>query len=332
MRALLLAPLLVLVSACATTADKEIASLHRQLGERDAEIAALRARVAQRDQLKQVADQNAAHGNSGFAVGTRDVAMPAPAATEDEQETRALEQALVRRGTQVLPKGQVLIEPEVSYAYSGRGGLRRDTFRGALTARVGLPAAMQADVRVPVVIRDRLERNGSTSGLSDVVLGLSKELLAQKRGMPALVLSGRWYADTGRHSRPFFTGLGADAWQLQLTASATNDPLVLFGSLSYAWIGEHGSVDYGNAIGASFGSYVAATPGTSLYFVVSGNSNAHHRIAKQRVAGSSQLSGLAEFGATTALRRNTFLNISAGAGIGHNAPDLVLTVSLPVRF
>lgn len=332
----------LLCSGCATTGDREIRSLRQQLVDRDVEIAALKAQLAGQAAN---ASQSATANQSGHAAApatevagrtagaaSSPTAAAASASRIEPDEERALEEALVRRGTQVLPRGQVLIEPEFSYAYADNRDMRRDTFRAALTGIVGLPWATQVDVRIPFVISDRLEGRGRTSGLGDISIGISKDLLSGDADSLGLVATARWYANTGRKSRPFFTGIGANAFQFQLTASRTDDPVVLFGSLSYTFIDKHGFVERGNSIGGSVGAYLAATPATSLFLVVSGNSNFRDRFNGQPIAGSSHFRGLVEVGATTVLRRRTFLYVSVGTGLGRDAPDAVLIVSLPMRY
>lgn len=316
----------------AATSPDEVADLRHQLAERDAEIARLKAELASRPAATNEAASSVGVAQEPMSSGPVANASAEPTPANEEEELRALEEALVRRGTQVLPRGQVQIEPELTYAYSNDDDLRRDTVRGAVTVIVGLPWASQIDVRVPVVIHDHLEDGGSASGLGDVSIGLSKDLLAGDPGSLGLVLSGRYFADTGRKSRPFFTGLGTDAFQMRLTASKTDDPVVLFGSVNYTFIGRSDEFDYGNSIGGSLGVYLAATPSTSLFVVASGNSNFRDRFDGQQIPGSSRFNGIVEIGATTVLRHRTFLNISAGTGIGPDAPDLVLTLGMPIRF
>jgi hypothetical protein len=192
----------LLCSGCATTGNRELTHLRQQLSERDAEIAALKAQLASQAktaaQPEQAAPASTTENARQSAGAAESTTSPAPEGASEQEEVRALEEALVRRGTQVLPRGQVQIEPELSYAYSDNHDLRRDTFGGALTALMGLPWASQIDVRVPVVISDRLERNGATSGLGDISIGLSKELLARDGQSMGLVASARWYTDTGR--------------------------------------------------------------------------------------------------------------------------------------
>jgi len=327
---------LCLLAACAAPnpalqPDAQVADLQRQLRARDAEIAELRRRIADRH----VMDRGPGPAD---APVLRDgpVRPPPPEVPEDgapEDMARALERALVRQGGSVLPERAIEIEPELFYVHSETGaGLRRDTFGSALSVRFGLPWDAQADMRVPYIIRDRQSGGGTASGLGDIDLGLTKILFLEREMTPELLLSARWRTRTGKEKGNPPTGLGADALQAGLTGVKRLDPLVAYGGLFYTHYRGSDGVDPGDDIGGRLGAALAVTPDTSVFWGVHVNSSAAMRIDGQRLAGTNRLSGIAELGGATVLGHGVLLNVTAGAGFTSAAPDFFFTVSLPTRF
>jgi hypothetical protein len=329
-RHVLFLPVAWLLASCAGT-DARVAELEGQLRDRDAEIAQLRQRLGSTPGQNTMAQADAPQPPSS-APGA---STPKQAATNvpEEETSRALEQALVRQGGSVLPKGSVMVEPEVSYIYSEPDqGRRRDTWVSAATVRVGLPWDIEANVTVPYVLHDRQSGIGRTAGLGDINLGLTKPLVAERDYVPDLLVFGNWKSTTGRSDGALPTGTGANAYQAGLTAVKRQDPLVLFGSLSYTWNGRSGQVDYGNSLGGTLGTILAATPDTSVLVDVNLNSSFASRVGGQRIGTSDRLSGVFEVGTATVLGRDLLLNVTAGVGFTPSAPDFQLTVSVPKGF
>jgi hypothetical protein len=300
------------LGACAAP-DSRVQELEQQLRERNAEISALHRQLGTAEKPAPTPAPEAAPAQGGVS----------------EDETRALERALVRQGGSIIPQGAIEAEPEFDYFYSEPNGGRRDTFVSAITLRYGLPWALQADLRVPYVIYDRQTGFRSVSGLGDVELALTKDLVAERELVPELLFTGRWKTTTGRTSTVLPLGTGSDTLQALLTAVKTQDPIVLFGRLSYTESLGHGPADLGNLVGGTIGSFLAATPNTSVFLDVDVNSSLENRIG---VIGANRLVGLVETGATTVLSRATVLDINAGIGFTSAAPNFRLIISLPTRF
>jgi hypothetical protein len=256
---------------------------------------------------------------------------PAEERAGDEETTRALERALVRRGGLVLRAWSAEIEPGVAYRYQEPNGRRRDTFSSSLTLRLGLPWAAQGEVRVPFVLHDRRSGAGKTSGLGDVVVGLTKLLLMERKLVPELLFTARWKTTTGASGREP-TGSGAHGLQGLLTALKRDDPVVLLGSLYYVWNIRSGDVDLGDAAGVILGIALAATPRTSVLLDLDLASISATAVGGQRSAGTERLSGLLEIGVSTILVRDLLLNFTAEIGVTPDAPDLQLIVALPFRW
>lgn len=331
-------PLLVVASALSAPAgaaenDQLVDELRRQLAEREAEIAALKQQLAR-------TTEQAGRPRSELAVSAPSALRGArPTEGDDDELARALESALVKQGGGVLRPGTVELEPEFSYYYSEPTGTRRrDNLGLAMTVRVGLPASMQAELHVPYVVRDHWSGVGTSSGLGDVRLGLTKELLPGTYHAPSLLAFAQWRTATGDINRSPPTGFGQQALQFGLSTVKRQDPVVLFGSLFYtvnkgsAHLRDGALFRAGNFFGGRFGAYLAATPDTSLYAGLAFNSNMADRLNSNRIDGSSRLSSVLELGTTTVIGRGRFLNIFGGIGVTPAAPKFSLTVSLPIRL
>jgi hypothetical protein len=310
MRLLPLVVVACVLTACVTT-ESRVQELQRQVDERDKEIAELRRQVDAAQKIERSPPPQ----------------QSPPSGATDEESTRALERALVRQGGSVIPAKAIEVEPEITYFYSEPGGVRRDTVRSVATLRFGLPWASQLDVRVPYVVYDKLAGFSSSSGLGDIDVGLTKQLIAERDFVPELLISGRWKTTSGRSEANPPTGTGVDTLQASLTAVKRQDPLVFFGSFAYTASLGTGPFDLGDLVGGRLGVFLAATPDTSLFFDIDVTSSFASRFDE-----SGRLFGVAEVGFLTVLSRKTVLNINAGFGFTPAAPDFRLTISLPTRF
>jgi hypothetical protein len=269
--------------------------------------------------------------------GTAETGTVAPT---EEEATRALERLLVTRGALVLPRFAREIEPEVRYRYSGSAAqnTRRDTFTAALTGRLGLPFDSQVEVRVPYVLHDETDFD-TTSGLADVSVLLTKEILRERDASPNLLLSARWTAPTGEEnftSRGLGTGSGFHVIEGLITSSLRRDPLVFFGTASYAAtlparkIGL--DIDPGDVFGFKTGGILAASPETSVTIALNMAFSGRVEIEGHRVRGTDQVVGVVELGVAHILTRRLLLDVRAEIGVTDDAPDVALIVSFPFRF
>jgi hypothetical protein len=197
---------------------------------------------------------------------------------------------------------------------------------------------MQAEVRFPYSLSDRLTETGSSSGIGDIRLGLTKQLVAERDWVPAILAFGQWRTSTGDVNRSPSTGYGIDALQFGLSGAKRQDPIVLFGSLAYttalgsATLRTGQRYEPGDIFGGRLGAFLAATPNTSLMLAVSANSFSADRYNEIANAASDRLQGVVEMGAVTTLGRGLFLNVTAGIGITPAAPNFTLAISVPYRF
>jgi hypothetical protein len=336
---------LATVAALSSTSGfaSEIATLEMRLREHEAEAAALRRQI---DAMRST-QRNAPRGEvlpippPPITPSRTAPAALSWAADEEDEETlaSALESALVRQGGRVLSAGTIEIEPELTYLYDEpTQGRRQDAFGAALTVRLGLPWATQAEVRLPYSLQNRLAGVGTSTGFGDIRLGLTKQLVAERDWVPAILAFGQWRTSTGSVDRNPSTGYGVDALQLGLSVAKRQDPIVLFGSLAYTTtIGRTTlrtgqSYEPGDIFGGRIGAFLAATPDTSIMLAVSANSFAADRVNDVRNTASDRLRGTVEFGTATTLGRGLFLAVTAGVGVTPAAPDFSLSVTLPFRF
>lgn len=312
---------------------QSVEELQRRLAERDAEILQLRQRV---DVLEREVTPRR-------IMQTR----AAPAVAEDEQEdsNRALERALVREGGLLLSPGTFEVEPNFIYSHSinDSAAFRRDSFGPALAFRAGLPWHSQFEFSLPYVVEHRRSGTLSTnsSGIGDLSLGISHQFLIERPSVPSLIGAISYRVSTGKNTifesaTPVAHGSGFDSVQGSLTAVKRVDPLVFFGSYSYAhsFAREKNGieVDLGNSHGLRFGTALATGPDTSLRAAFNMTFFDKTRFGGSALAGTDEPAGLLEFGGSAVLSESTALDVVVGAGVTRSAPKFRITIALPIRF
>jgi peptidoglycan hydrolase-like protein with peptidoglycan-binding domain len=283
---------------------------------------------------------------------------------DDEAVDRALERTLVEAGGLLLPPRTMEVVPQVAYTYQGRNALQiinvgglptvarqdvsRDTLESSVTLRLGLPWESQAEVRVPYFINEEqtvtagtVEEKRDSSGLGDVEVALSKQLLHEGTWIPSTLASLRWKTPTGESnfdpsSDDISIGTGFHGLQGTLTAVKTRDPLAFFGNVSYTTnfsdkkLGN--DIDPGDTISGSFGTILAANPDTSLQLAFKLSFTDEAEINGSKAPGSDLVEGALVVGSSFALSRTTLVNISTEIGVTEDAPDFRISASLPIRF
>jgi len=200
-------------------------------------------------------------------------------------------------------------------------------------------------------------------GLGDVEFGLRYQINSPTTG-PFFITSLRVKSDTGTgpfdipyETRPVSdtqnsfipveqpTGSGFWAVQFGLSAIYPTDPAVLFGGISYLWNIERnvdstvggrqlgiGSYDPGDAIGFNFGMGLALNETVSFSLGYD-----HSIIGKNKQDGISVGDtethvGTLLFGYSLRLSPKTTANLSLGIGVTEAAPDVQLTLRVPINF
>jgi hypothetical protein len=277
-----------------------------------------------------------------------------------EEGERALERALTRESVLVLPAGAYELEPGFEYTYrasdaleivnvSGvpqvaRQDVKRDRLETRFTLRAGLPHGSHVEIRLPYVFlrddRSTADRFGQTvheTGVGDLQLGFTKQLVEERPERPGLLASLTWKAPTGDfHVGEPSVGSGFHTLQGALTLVKRQDPLVFFGTASYSSVLErrHGGaeIDPGDSIGLKLGTMLAASPRTSLRGGFEVNRSGRTKIDGNAIPGSDTALATLQFGLATLLSRRSLLDLQLNIGVTPEAPNFGLIVSMPFRF
>jgi hypothetical protein len=240
------------------------------------------------------------------------------------------------------------LEMKVPYVYRSDDSISREIFTGSASDRAF---------------------NATGSALGDVEFAARYQLNQPQDGNPFLIGSLRFKTRTGKD--PFEvvtdcvtrcvgnttgtglplklpTGSGFYSLQPAITWLFPSDPAVFFGGISYTHNfgrsnisrqvlnGEQefiGSVKPGNAWGINFGMGLATTERSSFSVGVDLNSIGRTKLNGVPVASSvrTQLSSLL-LGYSYRYSAKTTMNVSVGAGLTRDTPDLTLSVRLPMSF
>jgi hypothetical protein len=277
-----------------------------------------------------------------------------------EEGERALERALTRQNVYVLPRGVYELEPEFEYSYRAsdaldivnvtgtpqvaRQDVKQDRLETRLNLRVGLPYASHVEIRIPYVFlrtdsatADQFGQTSHEDGLGDLQIEFTKQLAAERTARPGLLASVTWRAPTGdfRLGEPS-PGSGFHAVQGALTLVKRQDPLVLFGTVSYLALLErrHGEaeIDPGDSVGLKAGTMLAASPRTSIRGGFELNRGGRTKVNGSEIPGSDAAVATLQFGLATLLSRRSLLDIELKVGLTPDTPDFALVVSAPIRF
>lgn len=238
-----------------------------------------------------------------------------------------------------------------------------NSFVAALAVRYGITNRFEAEVKVPYVYRTDTSRTTDSAktapdtvfsadgnGIGDIEFGLRYQI-NQPVGDGAYFIAGlRAKSNTGKD--PFEVPIdpttkletelptGSGFWGIQpsLTVIYPSDPAVLFGSISYMWnmsrdIGNYGKVDPGDVIEVNFGLGFALNEKTSL-------SIGYDHCTVGRVKTNGQLLqetmitqvGSLLIGYSYRYSDKTSFSLSLGAGLTQAAPDVQLTLRVPIAF
>lgn len=401
-------------------APAALSELQRQLAEQAREIEALKQSVAQQasryDELERSLAENrnasdratAAATAATAAVDTRPVAAAPPRSIQvgqaPSQEARLNVAPLFEQPGILTPKGTMVLEPSLQYAYSSSNqvalvgytiipslliGLvdvrqvKQNTLTSALTGRFGITNRFEIEARVPYVYRSNstvsreiftgsaIDNVFETSGrsLGDAEVTARYQLNEGDASTPYMIGTLRFKSRTGKD--PFEvvtdcvtrcvgnttgtglpldlpTGSGFYTLQPGLTWLFPSDPVVFFGSFSYAYNFKRNNVsrevlggqreflgDFraGDIIGMNFGMGLALNDKSSFSIGVDLNSVGRVKQNGVPVPGSvrTQLATLM-LGYSYRYDAKRTVNISVGAGLTRDTPDLTLTARIPFTF
>jgi hypothetical protein len=309
-------------------------------------------------------DQPAAQAQpAGNAPEDKAQAPAAPGQFEVDEDAvdRALERTLVQEGVLLLPLGRAETEPSFTYTRRessapifvaqngtvsvGEQEVRRNEFETNTTLRVGLPYDSQVEVSLPYRLVDQStaitvnsapvgHSDGFGSGFGDIRVGAAKTLLRENGGWwPDLIGRLYWDTDTGK-SRDNGVVLGGGFNEVggSLSAVKRQDPLAFVGGVSYEKAFENNGIEPADELGFSIGTFLAASPETSLRFVLNQQFANEFKVDGDTIDGSDRVIGSLTIGAATILGRNVLLDLSAEVGLTDDAPDYAARVAVPIRF
>lgn len=351
--------------------------------------------------LAQNATSSVASQNPGPEAGGRPVQVgiaPAEPAAPPQ-----VAQIFEQPGILTQP-GHYVLEPSVQYGYSSSNrvalvgytvipailiGLvdvrevKRSTLTMALTGRIGLTRRLEAEVRLPYVVRrdDAISReiftgtaservfNTRGNALGDVEVALRYQLNQPKANKPYYIAGLRFKTRTGKD--PFEvvtdcitrclgnttgtglpmdlpTGSGFYSLQSSLTWLLPSDPAVFFGSISYTHNfarsdvsrtvrnGEReyvGRIKPGDVFGINFGMGLAINDRSSFSIGIDLNTVGRTKQNGQPLSNSARLQmSTLLLGYSYRYNPRTMINVSVGAGLTRDTPDLTLSVRVPISF
>lgn len=294
----------------------------------------------------------------------REAPPPAPGAVEVDEEAaeRALERTLVAGGALLLPPGQAEIDPSFTYARReddaraalvdvGDGDLaltnpevERNELTAALGIRVGLPWDSQVELSLPYnfVQQDeildagpvgRATRDGWGNGIGDLRVGLAKTVMREGVVRPDLIARVIYNTGLGKNDDNDI-GLdgGFSAVTGQLVALKRQDPLAFVASGFYQKTFDDDDVNPGDQFGFNLGTFLAASPETSLRFQFQTTYIDEIERDGRTISDSDRVEGVFVVGASSVLGRGVLLDVAGGIGLTDEAPDYFISVSLPIRF
>ena len=257
----------------------------------------------------------------------------------DYGDLGALEQALVQRGTSILPAGTGQIIPSTSWSHSGTNfnGSTSNAYSSNLSARMGLPMGFMVGASVPYILHSE-NPNGDNNGIGDISVSLTKQLLAQTDERPSLLAQIDYVAPTGED--PFETavplGSGFHTVGGSLSSVKSIDPLAFYGNISYAHSFSRNvqgtSFKPGDVISVGAGSTLAATPEIALSLGMNFAFVNHFEADGVSLSGTDRTIGTVNVGAGFLLSQRVYLSIFGQFGVTDDAPDLGIGIALPIRF
>ena len=288
--------------------------------------------------------------------------------TKEEQRAESLERTLQQRGSILLPKGKLQLEPGVSWAHFSSNRIniqgfsilpvlvigdisteevKRDVFIETLSAKYGLLNNLQTEIKIPyrgeydrINVSSTSETTRQTSGLGDIEVGVSRQIGWEHGVMPDLIASFGLKSRTGRepYNNAIALGTGHYGFRSSLIAVKSSDPAVVFGSLSYIYnmerkdIPNFGNIKPGDSIGYSLGTAIALSYKTAISFSFD-NSVTFQMKRNGRYLADSFLN-VANFktGLNWAINERSSVDFSVSMGLTKDSPDVSVEIKFPITF
>ncbi len=350
--------------------SSQIQVLEQAIIDRDAVIIDLINRVRQLEE-NQPADPETGETETAATAATDgaptgDELPPPPSETQagitevdPEDAERALDVSLVNVGGLLLAPGRLQVTPSVSYTRSEQnvtsliGGTQlfigdqesdRDIVGLDLSARLGLPWDSQVELSLPArAVRQEdvtLQDDGTSRddhstgyGLGDISVGLSKTLAREDGWRPDLIGNVGVTLPTGEESdNGVFLGGGFTSFEVGLSATKRQDPLVFVLSGSHARTLEHDNIKPGPATSLGFTTLLAASPETSLRWGLSTTFFDDTEFDGRDIDGSGGVAASLTFGGSSVIGPGRVVDLSTSIGLTDDASAFSVRLSLPMSF
>lgn len=291
----------------------------------------------------------------------------------DQDETTAgekiesIEKTLVQKGSVLIPKGKLQIEPSTTYAHFSSNRInidgftiydvvtigeistdtiKRDILMQNLAFKYGLLHNFQVDVRIPYRYEfDRItnssssESTRSTNGLGDISMSVSRQIGWDNGFWPDVIGNISIKTNSGKSSYNRAIGLGTGHWAITggLVATKASDPAFVFGSVNYSYsipreFENFGEVKPGSTIGYSIGTAIALSYQTAINFSFDHSLTFKMQQAGIEVPGSFLNSANFKTGFNWSFNENASMDFSLSMGLTTDAPDYTVEVRFPYSF
>jgi hypothetical protein len=272
----------------------------------------------------------------------------------------------------LIRKGKVQLNYEMNYAYIGQEKINTDLSSGTATlfsientnshtitntimADYGVRNNLTANLTVPLISRysDGAGFSGVSHTIGDLGLGVRWQPQEVKRDEIAYTITGGMRLATGTSpykvdvNKGLATGSGVNTFNVGANLTRIVDPVALFGSVNvgYSMTAKHLSQQlYGTTLrqvkpGASFGfglgfayalSYKITTSFSFQESIQARSTLTFDNGAQGQT--QTQTAGILSIGAGYRMSPKTTVNVTVGAGLTAAAPNLSLTVSLPLSL
>jgi len=270
----------------------------------------------------------------------------------------------------LIRKGQMQVNYELGYTFIGQEKIETDlssgqatlfsiensnshTVTNTLMLDYGLRNNLTANVTMPFISRyaDNVGYSGVSHTIGDLGVNVRWQPLEVKRDEPTLTLTAGLRAATGQSpfkvdaDKGLATGSGIHTFNLGANVTRIVDPVALFGSVNmgYGLTARHLNQQLAGATlrqlkpGASFGfglgfAYALSykiTTSFSFQQSISARSTLTFDNGN-RAQTQTQSAGILSIGAGYRMSPKTTVNVTVGAGLTAAAPNLALTMSLPL--
>ncbi len=292
-----------------------------------------------------------------------------PEGGDGVERPESIERTLQDKGSVLLPKGTLQIEPSFSWAHFSSNRLnitgfsilpilvvgdvstesvKRDIFIETLALKYGAFNNFQAEIKFPFKgqynrITDRSENEGNTSGttgIGDIEFGISRQIGWEHGLMPDLIAAFNVKTPSGKDPFSHSIGLGTGHWAVRgsLIAAKSSDPVVIFGSLSYTanleetFDAPNGTINPGDNLGYSLGTAIALSYQTAINFSFNHSISQKLKQNDAIVRGTFLNVASLKTGFNWAINEKSSVNFGISFGVTEDAPDVVLDLRFPHIF